>query len=523
VTEDVATERWEGCRLSGVHDPRPAAGPARSRRIAALAVLLVVAMLAPVGPASSARRGASPGAAGIGDPYFPLAGNGGYEVDHYTLFIRYHPHTDRLNGEASIDATATQTLSRLNLDLVGLRIASITVDGVEAVWTREQQHELVVTPPVAISQAAAFTVVVRYSGVPRTFEIPGTSVRTGVIRTDDGAVIWGEPDVAAAWFPVNDHPRDKATYLIALTVPEGLKAISNGRLLGRSPGGPGRTTWSWQVTSPMASYLALAAIGRFHLRRYRTADDVPVLDAIDPRVPDGAARSLRSEERIVRFLRKSFGPYPFDALGGVVDHVRLGAALENQTRPIYGEGFFESGPNSYVVVHELAHQWFGDSVAVDAWRHIWLNEGFATYAEWLWNQERDRAGPGLIFDSLCLGGASSNFWKVPIGDPGIDDLFSEAVYVRGAMTLQAIREAVGRAAFFEILRTWAADRKDLTGTTDQFLAVAEAVSGMQLDDLFDEWLFTAEKPPSCDAARSPGNGRVRVPAALGGAHPHVLR
>jgi aminopeptidase N len=215
----------------------------------------------------------------------------------------------------------------------------------------------------------------------------------------------------------------------------------------------------------------------------------------------------------VRFLRGEFGPYPFDALGGVVDHVRLGAALENQTRPIYSEGFFDRGPNTYVVVHELAHQWFGDSVAVDSWQHIWLNEGFATYAEWLWNQERGHAGPAAIAAYYCGISAGSSFWNVRPGDPGPGRLFDDAVYVRGAMTLQALRSEVGVSAFFEILQTWAADRKDLTGSTDQFIAVAESVSGMQLDDLFDEWLFTASKP-SCHAGRAPARpGELRMPGA----------
>ena len=398
-----------------------------------------------------------------------------------------------------------------------MEISSITVDGVEAAWTREPRHELVVTPLVPIVQDAAFTVAASYAGVPETF---GSRFRTGVVPTDDGAVIWGEPHVATAWFPGNDHPMDKATYDIALTVPDGLKAVSNGLFVGRTSVGSGRTRWSWQVTSPMASYLAFAAIGRFQLRQYHTTGGIPVLDAFDPRVRGEARRSLRSVERLVRFLRSNVGPYPFDALGGVVDHARLGAALETQTRPIYDEVFFESGPNTYVVVHELAHQWFGDSVTIDMWQHMWLNEGFATYTEWLWNQERGRAGPAAIAAYFCGRPRGSEFWDILPGDPGVRDLFSAPVYVRGAMTLQALRATVGTNAFFEILRTWAADRKDLTGTTDQFLALAESISGMQLDNLLDEWLFTPRRPTPCSSSRTtPGTGRLPVPATFDGFAP----
>jgi aminopeptidase N len=255
----------------------------------------------------------------------------------------------------------------------------------------------------------------------------------------------------------------------------------------------------------MASYLAFAAIGRFHLRRSRTADDIPILDAFDPRVVPAARRSLAAEERVVSFLEESFGPYPFDALGGVVDHVRLGAALETQTRPIYTESFFDAGPNVYIVVHELAHQWFGDSVTVDAWKHIWLNEGFATYAEWLWNRHRGRAGPAQISAFYCGFPQGSGFWDLAIGDPGPDDLFDDRVYVRGAMALQAIRAEVGAGTFLEILQTWVADREDATGTTDQFVEVAESVSGVQLDGLVDEWLFQTDRPSACPTGRSPAS------------------
>jgi aminopeptidase N len=214
-------------------------------------------------------------------------------------------------------------------------------------------------------------------------------------------------------------------------------------------------------------------------------------------VPD-ARRSLDREPRIASFLSDAFGPYPFEALGGIVDHERLGAALENQTRPLYSEGFFLHGPNTYVIAHELAHQWFGDSVAVDAWQHVWLNEGFATYAEWLWDEERGVSHPAAVSDYYCGAiPADRPFWQVLPGDPGVDDLFNDAVYVRGAMTLQALRRTVGRDAFFEILRMWVADRKDETGTTDQFIATAESVAGVQLDRLFDRWLFTPGKPMPC--------------------------
>jgi aminopeptidase N len=468
--------------------------------------VVVVAAIATLFSTTPALGGAgAPGSEGLGDSYFPLYGNGGYDVEHYALDIRYSPASDRLVGDATITAQATIDLSRFNLDFVGLQIGSLSVDGAAATWTREQHHELVVTPQGTLTQGTTFVVRVTYAGVPKQFG--GVFVTGGVVRTDDGAIFIGEPAAAAAWFPVNDHPKDKATYDIDLTVPDRVKAISNGRLLDRRPAGNGRTTWSWRVADPMASYLATAAIGRFRIDR-RANDGIRVLDAIDPRAPEEAQRSMDKEERVVRFLASRFGPYPFDDLGGIVDRHRLGYALETQTRPVYDSRFF-GRVNTFIVTHELAHQWFGNVVSVDDWQHIWLNEGFATYAEWLWAEERGLATPQAISSSWCDSfPARDPFWQVPPGDPGPADLFDRAVYVRGAMTLQSLRKRVGSAAFFEILRTWVVDRANDTGTTDQFIQLAETVSGMQLDALFDRWLFTPEKPACGGGAGRPGEVRV---------------
>ncbi|HEX7246922.1 MAG TPA: M1 family peptidase, partial [Actinomycetota bacterium] len=214
------------------------------RTIVAAAAIVFGLVAVPPTPVAAGGAGA-PGSAGLGDSYFPLYGNGGYDVGHYDLHIRYGPASDRLIGDATITAQATMDLSRFNLDFVGLQIDSVSVDGAAVSWTRAQQHELVITPAATLAQGSTFVVRVSYAGVPKQFD--DGIIRGGVVRTDDGALIVGEPDVAAAWFPGNDHPKDKATYDIDLTVPARLKAISNGRFLGRSPAGSGRTTWSWSV------------------------------------------------------------------------------------------------------------------------------------------------------------------------------------------------------------------------------------------------------------------------------------
>ena len=661
-----------------------------------------LAIGAPVA-ASAAKPSPAPGAPGAGDPYFPLAGNGGYDVKEYDLDVGYDPATDTLTGSAVIKASATQALSSFNLDLDGLDVGSVTVNGRAAVWTRSD-GELTITPKTTLNSGAGFTTTVEYSGVPEPVDdvLGGVS---GFLHTDDGSLVAGQPFVASTWFPVNDHPIDKARYAVTLTVPKGLEAVSNGRLVSMRDSGDS-SIWVWRTDEPMASYLATATIGEFDIDAY-TADGIRYWDAIDPdlmaptvlphtgaafaysdraddsykrlqrtlavpaddselsfwvdrdteqgwdfafvelapsgtddwttlpdvggilqadagfaacadllaqhpflghylsegdggpcqptgssgawwaatgasdgweqwsfdlaayagqqvdvaityvsdyvfqldgvavddiEAPGGAgstsfeddgdvmdgwavpgappgspgnandwtvgsegpaplgekvAASFARQPEIVSFLEGYFGPYPFDEAGGIVDdHANLGFALENQTRPIYAKEFFtDTVQGDAVVVHEIAHQWFGDSVAVERWQHIWLNEGFATYAEWLWSEYEGFAVPQDYFDFYYANIPEDDpFWTVVIGDPGPDALFDIAVYYRGAMTLHALRLTIGDEVFFDLLQTWHAEHADGTASTGEFIALAEERSGQELDALFDTWLFTGARP-----------------------------
>nr|WP_296065529.1 M1 family metallopeptidase [uncultured Actinoplanes sp.] len=464
------------------------------RRAATVAIVLVTLAGCSDGPRPAAGPAASfqPGAEGAGDPYFPKYGNGGYDVAGYDLKLRYDPKSGELGGTATITATATQDLSRFDLDLAGLKTTKVQVDG-RAATAQQDAAELVITPAAGIVNGGKFTVVIDYSGKPGQIGTKSLG-EGGWLRTGDGAIALGQPESASTWYPVNDHPKDKATFALAMTVPDGVEVISNG-VPGPSESTGGWTTWRWTESSPMASYLSTVVIGQYRLTRSTHAGKPMVVAVGDSLPADGpAARSLARTGEIADFLATKFGPYPFDAYGGVaLSDSRIGYALETQSRPVYGQAFFAGGQNEGVIAHELAHQWFGDSVALTAWRDIWLNEGFATYAEWLWDEHEGGPSVAASFDTAYASFSWGQGEKA--GDPGVQRLFGDVVYQRGGMTVYALRRTIGDAAFDQLLKRWTSDHRDGNATTEDLKALAEQLSGKDLDQFFTAWLYSPAKPP----------------------------
>ncbi|MET8244483.1 M1 family metallopeptidase [Streptomyces sp. NPDC005202] len=456
----------------------------RREAVVTTVLVAVAALLAAAGPAAAGTTGST----GAGDPYFPLAGNGGYHVAHYDLTLRYDPHSRHLDGTAVLTARATQRLTRFDLDFKGLKVTGLTVDHVKADYRRDGQ-ELVVTPRTALRKGQEFRVTVTYNGTPKQVTDPDGSP-DGWIPTDDGAFVAGEPQGAMTWFPANNHPEDKSSYDFTITVPEGRTAIANGAYLGKRTA-HGRTTFRWRQPEPMAAYLATASVGKFKVEQYTTSAGIKVYNAVDPREATAAAPVLKKLPSVLEWERKLFGPCPFRAAGSIVDHApNVGYALETQGRPLY-----DSAPDLSTLVHENAHQWFGDSVSLARWKDIWLSEGFATYAEWLYSEQHGGRSAQKTFDALYARPGSDDLWAFPPGNPGSGaHIFGTPVYARGAMTLHELRRAVGDPAFFRILRAWAAGHHDGHGTTAQFLALAERESGKDLGGLFHTWLYGAGKP-----------------------------
>jgi aminopeptidase N len=433
---------------------------------------------------------AAPSAAaadGLGDPFFPNAGNQGYDVGTYNLQLDYVPDSGDLTATATITATASQDLSAFEFDLRRLRVSAVHVDGTDAAFSQEGQ-KLIVTPASGIPSGAAFTVVVDYSGKPHNVVDPDGS-KDGWIPTDDGAFVASEPQGSPTWFPCNDSLTDKALFDFEITVPKGVEAVANGALVSREVYGS-HATWTYHASEPMAPYLATSTIGQFKLDR-RDVAGIPSLVAVDPRVAKGSKQTLAKTGQMLQLWTKLFGPYPFSDTGVIVDSApSVGYALETQTRPL-----FDQAADSVTLAHELAHQWFGDSVGIATWPDMWLNEGFATWAEWRWGEEQGGPTTAERFAALKSKPASDFLWSFPPAViPKAADLFANPVYNRGAMALEALRQKVGTHVFLRILRTWAAEHRYGNATTDDFIALAEAQSAKPVDDLLHRWLFQSGKP-----------------------------
>jgi len=455
-------------------------------------VLTLVAAL-PLGLVSAPSQAAGPVAGGttVGDSLFPTVGNTGYDAKHYDIALTYRSD-ETITATTTLEAKAKQKLSSFSVDLEGLTVDRVMVDGRTARFTREAT-KLTVTPAKAVS--GRFSATFSYHGPPVTHKDPDGS-KDGWVPAPDhiGATVLSEPVGAMTWFPNNNTPRDKATYDIRVTAPADLEVASNGVLVKRKTTGAVET-WSWEQTKPMASYLAMISIGQYKVYRssmkLTSGKKLPLWSFVDPSLVKETEPFLEFLPEVIRFQEKRYGIYPGTSAGIVVKEIGVGYALETQDRP-----FFDGAPDRDTIVHEFAHQWYGNSVTPKDWGDIWLNEGFAGYAEDVYDAAHGGPSTAAAFTKTYdENDEKSSLWNpAPVGFTDPADLFGSPVYERGGMTLEALRQEVGTKRFNKILRTWAADKRGKTVTTAQFIALSEKISGRNLDRFFQVWLYLERKP-----------------------------
>lgn len=439
---------------------------------------------------------ATPGADGAGDLYYPSLGNGGYDVQHYTLDLLVDVETNLLAGIAEIDAIATQDLSTFNLDLIGMEVIGIEVDGTPASFAREED-ELIITPQSALPNGEPFTVWVKYLGFPQPVRPEAIGINMGWNNFGRGVYVASEPLGSATWYPVNDHPTDKATYTFRVSVPAPFVVAANGILTETVNDGE-RILYVWEATDPMASYLSTLHIGQFVEQRETLPNGLVIRNYFPEHLADGLGVVFRRQGDMVEYFEGIFGEYPFEIYGSVVADIPLPFALETQTLSMYGSTVILGGAGTEAIIaHELAHQWFGNNVSPAQWQDIWLNEGFATYAQWLWTEHAysKAAADEQIANNYNAMNSPFFISNATIGEPSPTDLFNQAVYLRGGLTLHALRLEIGDEAFFELLRTYTERFRYSTAVTEDFIGLAEEISGQQLDDLFNAWLYERELPP----------------------------
>lgn len=433
------------------------------------------------------------GGPGLGDVYYPGYGNGGYDVAHYDLTLDWDDDERTIDASAVIELTAIQNLSEFNLDLVGLNVNAVTVGGEPATFGRDGR-ELTITPAEPLAEGVEATVVVDYSGTPGTVPSATGVFSGGWLDDGDSIIVVGEPESAAGWYPVNEHPADKATYTITVIADSDLSVAANGIQTSRVEA-DGKVTWTYASNDPQASYLTTLGIGDYQLHQAPPSESgVEVRHWFDADVFDDGVSTMSRTNLMIDAYEALFGAYPFDNYGAIVVDEDLGFALETQTLSVFGGDLVDGSARfEDIVAHELAHQWFGNHVSLSQWQDIWLNEGFATYAEYLWfdaidpNYDLDAA---LRADYDRFGG----LLNTPPGRPSPNDLFHPTVYLRGGFTLHALRVEVGDDAFFATLRGWVDRFGGGNATTSDFIDLSEEISGQDLGDLFDEWLFAEQIP-----------------------------
>lgn len=437
---------------------------------------------------------------GIGDRLFPQLGNPGYDVLRYDISLTYRgSNTKPLDAVTRIVARTTAPLEQINLDFARGDVRAVEVDGLRSEFALKDE-DLIVRAPARIPSGVPVRITVRHTSDPS-----GDTADGGWVRTADGLAMANQADAAHRVFPGNDHPADKAYFVFRVTAPEDLTVVAGGLPVGKRRYG-GAVTWTYRTKHPMATELAQISIGRSAVLRRNGPGGLPLRDVVPAadRVP--LEPWLRKTPGQLAWMEAQVGPYPFETYGLLVADAETGFELETQTLSLFERSLFTGSgyPGWYIdsiMVHELAHQWFGNSVSPRAWSDLWLNEGHATWYEARYAQEHAQKP---LQRRMREAYARSDTWRAAGGPPARPDvpspgsrisLFEPVVYDGSALVLYALRQEIGADAFDRLERTWVRRYRDESASTAHFTALASRVAGRDLTAFFDGWLYGEKTPP----------------------------
>jgi aminopeptidase N len=445
-----------------------------------------------LGPKGCQPQPSSANGDGIGDALFPSLGNPGIDVTNYDLDLTHMAGEKVITATVGLDIQATAALETFTLDSFGPVVSSVQVDGAEATF-EQTDPELSITPRTPLSCASSFRVDIDYTV---TLSDAGTSDPdqiAGWYETDAGSFVINEPAGARTWMPSNDHPSDKAEFHFDLHVSPGVTAVANGKLLSHETSDT-QERWIWDQTEPMATYLMLLLTGDYEIVETNVPGQVPLVHTVLKSAAEQSQPYFDITSEQISFFAELFGPYPFDSYGLAITDSFSGLAMETQGRSLFSvddlNGNLED-LQQLLLSHELAHQWFGDAVSPARWQDIWLNESFATYGQWMWDEHLGTETVASYARSNLQGRQDGS---TATGTPAADGIFDYEVYDGGAVVLHALRLTIGDEAFFTLLRRWVAENIGESRTSEDFISLAEEVSKQSLQQFFDDWLYATDLP-----------------------------
>jgi len=423
---------------------------------------------------------------GLGDPLAPTLGNGGYDVSHYDITLGWDPVTTALDAEVLITANATNDLAVFNLDFTGFVVDELTVNEESASLGR-RGHELIVTPETPIRAGSEFIVAIAYRGTPEPTRSALARGQVGWITLPGGEIlVRNDPDGAHTWFPVNDHPSDRARFTLAATVPPPLTVVASGSLERHLDRETSRL-FEWETAGEIAPHTLVMMIGDVTVVEDATTSAATGVEV--RHVVAGDAEVVPNELAVVddamAFLERRFGRFPVDTYGViVVDGVNT--MLPGHTWSIVSPDELAGDAFSGRIVRDLTRHWFGDDAGFATWSNVWLSTGVPTYAQWMWLQRTIGKNALEIAAKGARAKVKNSSWPAP-DDPPEGDVYVDGVFVYGATFLHALRLKIGDEAFFDTLSDFHETFAAGYGTTAALVELAEAHAGESLDFYFDAW------------------------------------